>query len=280
MSRTPDDVDAVDRYPAVDARFVADLRAALITARAADMLSAPPPDDLLLDRLIRAAAHAIPSPEGALFLLDHDRNLLIFDTVVGSTAEKVKGLTMPLGHGIAGLVAVSRQPIAVANAQEHPRHARDIAAQSGYFPTTILAVPVIAPDGTMLGVLELLDRQRQPTYSLDDLNLLTAFAELAALLVAQRQQRGVMAALLGQALASLTGLPPETRQSMVARSDAFLASVEANPGTRRTVELATLVAAISERGPTELQACIGVLEVFADYVRSVQTPEFGMELLT
>src|SRR5688572_10714904 len=121
-----------------DAAFAAALRTALTLAATAETVAAPDSPDQLLDRVVRAAAAAIPSPEGALMLVDTEARLLTFDVVIGQTAAKLKQLTLPLGRGIAGLVAVSGQPLAVANAQHDPRHARDIAEQVGYLPNTIL----------------------------------------------------------------------------------------------------------------------------------------------
>jgi signal transduction protein with GAF and PtsI domain len=142
-----------------DLAFVGELRTAIFTAIAADTIGGAAPPDQLLEMIVRAAARAIPCPEGALMLVDQERQILTFEVVIGSTADTVLDLTVPLGHGIAGLVAVTGQALAIANAQEDPRHARDVAEKSGYLPTTILAVPVISADGTSVGVLELLDRQ-------------------------------------------------------------------------------------------------------------------------
>ena len=261
----------------VDARFAAELRAALTTARAADALTAPSPPDRLLDLLVRTAARAIPSPEGALFLADPARRVLTFAVAIGTTADRVTDLTVPLGRGIAGLVAVSGQPLAIANAKDDPRHAREIAELAGYLPTTILAVPVVASDGTVLGVLELLDRQGQPTYDLRDMELLGAFAEQAALLLDQRRAHATIAALIGRALAALGGLPSDIESDVAMRAAGFASTVEADPTARRAVELAELVAAIAAGGPAAHRAGLGVLTALADFVRARPGGAPGLE---
>lgn len=267
-----------DQHGTQESRFAAELRAALATATAARLIETSSPPDQLLERIVRAAAHVIPSPEGALFLIDHERQVLTFDIVIGSTAANVRDLTVPLGHGIAGLVAVSGQALAVANAQEDPRHARDVAAQSGYLPTTILAVPVVSTGGETVGVLELLDRQGQPTYSLADMELLGTFAEQIALVLEWRRSQVSLGALVGRALASLGGVPLVMERHIAERTTAFAAQVEADPISRRTAELAALVASIAARGPAEYEACVGVLEAFAGYLRATPTPGMGMEM--
>ena len=231
-----------------DLRFFIRAAGALATALATNALAGPTPPDRHLDAIVRTAARAIPSPEGALFLIDRERQVLTFDVVIGQTAAKVKDLTVPLGHGIAGLVAVSGQPLAVANAQNDPRHAKDIAAQSGYFPSTILATPVVAPDGMIVGVLELLDRQGQPAYDLEDMELLALFAEQAAMTLEHKRAYSSHAALIGGALAGLAGLPPAVERQIEERAAGFAASVEQDPAARRALELATLAAGIAARG--------------------------------
>lgn len=267
-----------DQLGTGDHRFVAELRAALSTATAAHLIETASPPDQLLELIVRAAARAIPSPEGALFLIDHARQVLTFDVVIGSTAANVRDLTVPLGQGIAGLVAVSGQALAVANAQEDPRHARDVAEKSGYLPTTILAVPVMSAGGEPVGVLELLDRRGQPTYSLTDMELLGTFAEQLALVLEWRRSQASLGALVGQALAALGGLPPAMERHIAERASTFAAQVDADPVARRTAELAGLVATIAARGEAEYDACAGVLEAFVGYLRATPTPGMGMEM--
>lgn len=259
-----------------DAAFAAALRGALTQAAAAGAFAGATPPDQLLDRLVRAAARAIPSPEGALLLVDPAARALTFEVVIGQTAATVKELVVPLGKGIAGLVAVSGQPLAIANAQQDPRHARDIAEQSGYLPTTILAVPVTDADGGVVGVLELLDRQGQPTYSLADMELLGRFGELCALALEQRRAQAVHAALVGRSLAALGGLPEEARRGIAGRLDAFAAQAAADPTARRALALAERVAAIAARGEAEQRACEGILDAFAAYLRETPPPGAGL----
>lgn len=267
-----------DQPEDAESRFVAGLRAALSTATAAQLIQTTSQPDLLLELIVRTAARAIPSPEGALFLVDQERQVLTFDVVIGSTAANVQDLPVPLGHGIAGLVAVSSQALAVANAQDDPRHARDVAEKAGYLPTTILAVPVVTPDGVTVGVLELLDRQGQPSFSLADMELLGAFAEQLALVIDLRRSQSSLGALVGRSLAMLGGVSPAIERTIADHAAGFAARIDADPVSRRTVELAGLVAAIASRGAAEYDACTGVLEAFAGYLRATPTPGMGMEM--
>jgi GAF domain-containing protein len=259
-----------------DLRFAAELRASIAAASVADTLASPAPPDQLLEMIVRAAARAIPSPEGALMLIDREREVLTFDVVIGSTAATVKDLTVPLGHGIAGLVAASGQALAIANAQEDPRHAREVAEQSGYRPTTILAVPVNAADGTPVGVLELLDRQGQPTFDLADMDLLGLFADQLAVVLDLRRSQSLFAARIGTAIAGIGGLPPDVSLALAGRVESLAGDVARDDAARRTHELAGLVAAIAGRGDAEYEACIGVLRAFAGYIDARPSLDAGL----
>lgn len=259
-----------------DLRFVAELRAALAAASAADTLASPTSADKLLEMIVRAAARAIPCPEGALLMIDHERGVLSFEVVIGLTAATVSDLTVPLGHGVAGLVAASGQALAVANAQDDPRHAHDIAEKSGYLPTTILAVPVAGADGMPVGVLELLDRQDQPTFDLDDMDLLGAFAEQLAAVLELRRSHRILGARVGSALAALGRLPPETARDIAERAQAFADRVDGDHQARRTREMSDLVVAIAGRGRAEHEACLAVLRAFADYLDTRPSLGVGM----
>lgn len=259
-------------------RFVSELRVALTGARVTNALAITTSANRLLELIVRTSARAIPSPEGALFLIDHERQVLTFDTVIGQTAATVKELTVPLGHGIAGLVAVSGQALAIANAQDDPRHARDIAAQAGYFPTTILAVPVLAPDGTIVGVLELLDRQGQPSYNLVDMDLLGVFAQQVTIVLEQRRAYASVATLVGQTLAALGGLSPAIERDIAEQVAIFAAAVEADPLAQRTIELAQLIVAIASHNAAASEASLDILRALARYLES--TPMLGREIET
>ncbi|MBA2452482.1 MAG: GAF domain-containing protein [Chloroflexia bacterium] len=257
-----------------DARFVEELRRALTRALAAETLAAESPTEDVLDLAVRTAARAIPSPEGALLLVDPAAGELTFEIAIGATAEKVKDIRLPMGRGIAGLVAMSGQPLAVADAQADPRHARDVAEQVGYLPNTILAVPVISavdPD-RVLGVVELLDRQGQPTYSLADMELLGIFARQIASILDHRRATHSLAMLVGEALGGLAGLAPDARRVLTDRMNQLASGLVDDPLTRRTLTLARLVEEIARYGEAEQQACTAVLESFAAYLRERPRP--------
>lgn len=90
-------------------------------------------------------------------LTAEDGERLVFVAADGAGADKIVGVELPAGRGIAGFVAMSGQAMAVADVQRDPRFARDVAESTEYVPRTIVAVPILSPDGEVAGVLSVLD---------------------------------------------------------------------------------------------------------------------------
>ena len=250
-----------------DERFAEKLRDALTLAVAAGEISSPVTHSRLLEMIVQTAASVIPSRAASLFLIDEETEELIFEVALGSKAEEVRKFRIPLGHGIAGLVAVSGQPMAISDARSDPRQAADIARSVGYEPESILCVPLFY-DEEVVGVLELLDREGTLSYSAADMNTLGLFAEQAAVAIEQSRIRGDLAALLGETLGSSGGVPDHRSVGLAEGARSFAESMEEDAAYRRALELAALVREISRAGEEEHTACRTILEGFAGYLRS------------
>lgn len=255
-----------------DERFAEDLRSALSLAAAAGTIASPVAHDRLLHMIVEAAADVIGARAGALFLVDEEADELSFEVAVGPKAEEVKKFRVPLGHGIAGLVAVSGQPMAVSNADEDVRQAADIADAVGYRPESILCVPLFYGD-QITGVLELLDKEAAASFSVSDIATLGLFANQAAVAIEQSRTHRNLPALLAEVVRSVgEGSPGDARQEE-ARS--FATGVAEDAAYRGALELAELVREISWRGGREREACRTLLNGFAAYLRERPDPTTG-----
>jgi GAF domain-containing protein len=152
---------------------------------------APAGGDDLLRSIAATAQRQFGAAACSLALLSPDETELVFTTVVGAGAAVVTGLRIPSGHGIAGWVVMSGQPLAVSDLRSDPRWggdalgaapSEDVRVGDGvdYQPSSILAAPV-ATSQRMLGVLEVLDRDEQRPEASSDMELLGVVADQAAL---------------------------------------------------------------------------------------------------
>jgi GAF domain-containing protein len=87
---------------------------------------------------------------------------------------------VPSGHGIAGWVAMSGQPLVVSDLKADPRWSGPLATGTTYTPTSILAAP-IATSERLVGVIEVLDRAADRPEAAADMELLNLVADQAAL---------------------------------------------------------------------------------------------------
>ncbi len=270
IARQAEEIERLRRRIA-DERFAEDLREALTLAAAAGTIAAPVTHSRLLEMIVETAAHAISARAAALFLIDEEAQELVFEVALGSKAEEVRKFRVPLGHGIAGLVAVSGQPMAVSDAERDPRQAADIAQSVGYTPQSILCFPLFYGD-QIIGVLELLDKEGAPSFSAEDMEDLGLFANQAAVAIEQSRTNRNLAALLGEVLQSIGGATEGGRQELQERTRAFAEHLEEDGAFGRALDLARLVQEIAHEGENELRGCQAILRGFAEYLRSRPEP--------
>jgi GAF domain-containing protein len=246
-----------------DERFAEEVRGVLVLAAAAGTIASPVTHARLLQLIVETAADVIGARAGALFLVDEAHDELTFEVAIGPKAAEVKSVRVPLGQGVAGLVAVSGQPMAIADAGRDPRHASDIAQQIGYYPETILCVPLFYGD-RLTGVLELLDKDGAPAFSAADMNTLGLFANQAAVAIEQSRTHRNLAALL----AELLRMPDAEETTMSDRARQFASRIEAEDAAAgQALDLAALVQEIAWFGEQERETCRTMLRAFADYLR-------------
>jgi GAF domain-containing protein len=231
-------VSAADRIDQLEAELEL-LRTAVIGGEVA----APETHERLLELIVETAASVINARAGALFLIDEDAGDLVFQVAIGGSADEVKQFRVPLGHGIAGGVALSGMPLAVSSASSDPRWAKDIGKSVDYAPDSIACVPLFLED-RVIGALELLDKEGDTAFTPGDLHTLSLFADQAAVTIEMSRLR------LG------------ARNIMADEDD---------PNVRASIELAQLVREIAQAGETELAACRQILTAFAEYLRSRPT---------
>jgi GAF domain-containing protein len=151
----------------------------------------------LLGSIVEVARAIFGAKASSILLLDEAAGELVFEAVAGEGEETLVGTRLPAGTGLAGWVLATRQPIVVEDLDTDPRFARDKAAETGFVPKGLMAVPLL--DGERaLGVLEVLDRPQRSRFSLAEMDLLGLFAAQAALALDLLQRaRRVQALLAG-----------------------------------------------------------------------------------
>jgi GAF domain-containing protein len=203
-------------------------------AVAAELLAAAEARTELLESIVLVARAIFLAKAASIALLDDASEDFVFEAVAGEGADGLVGMRFPAGQGIAGTVAQTGEPLIIDELAGDPRFARDVAGQTGYVPQAMMVAPLERGERT-LGVLSVLDRGRTGRTTLQELELLVAFAVQAALAVDVGETARNAAALIDSVPAQLglvarlaeriDGLPPRRRDAglrLLADIDALL----------------------------------------------------------
>src|SRR5689334_12925938 len=106
IERQAREIDMLRRQ-AEHEQFAQTLRKLLLSARNTNVILAPFTRAHLLEMVVTTAAQVISARSGSLFLIDEKAQDLVFEVAIGPAAQEVKKFRVPLGHGIAGMVALS-----------------------------------------------------------------------------------------------------------------------------------------------------------------------------
>jgi diguanylate cyclase (GGDEF)-like protein len=132
--------------------------------------------DVVMDKvkeLIKAEAWSI-------LMLDEKNNELVFEVAAGEQGEQVRKMRIPVGQGVAGWVAQTRQPVIVSDTASDRRFFRGVDEKTGFRTTSILAAPLVSR-GRLIGVVEIINKVGDVPFDDKDLTLLQTFTDHAAI---------------------------------------------------------------------------------------------------
>lgn len=239
-------------------QFAQTLRKLLVSAQNTNIILSPFTRDHLLEMVVATSASVIAARSGSLFLLDEEAQDLTFEVAIGPVAQEVKKFRVPLGHGIAGMVALSGQPMAIADTDQTKQFARDIASSVNYIPRNILCVPLFYDD-QVIGAIELLDKIDKNSFSPQDMETLGLFANIAAVAIAQVQAQHSEQAMLNTLLQSFGA--GTYQQALVKDAATFTDWMQKTNATHNTArELALLVHELLQVGEQGSELCKNILQ--------------------
>ncbi|MBI3584621.1 MAG: sigma-54-dependent Fis family transcriptional regulator [Nitrospinae bacterium] len=142
--------------------------------------------DKLLYIIIQTATKVMEAKASSLLLLDKKTNKLYFHTATGEKRDKLKKFELDRGEGIAGWVVEKGKPLLVKDVSRDPRWNRKISDTIGFDTHSIACAPLKIND-EVIGVVEIIDREDGMSLRDEDMDILTAFADLAASSIAKAQ---------------------------------------------------------------------------------------------
>jgi Nif-specific regulatory protein len=143
--------------------------------------------DQLLELIIESGTQMMNAKASSLLLLDPKTNKLYFKVATGEKRDEVSKYEIDLGQGIAGFVAQKGEPLLIPDVSRDPRWYKKISESIGFETKSIACVPMKV-DGDIIGVVEIIDKEDGSQITGEDMKLLTAFAEVASLGIANARK--------------------------------------------------------------------------------------------
>jgi GAF domain-containing protein len=132
--------------------------------------------DVLLDRIVHAAADLSNASEASILLYDEAKGELVFQAATNK--PQVKGLSVPVGGSIAGWIISNREPIIIADVLKDERYFRNIEKASKVTTQSLLGVPLVTKN-KVIGALEAINKKNGGFTSEDQEILMTLGAQAA-----------------------------------------------------------------------------------------------------
>ena len=137
--------------------------------------------NMLLERIVRAAAEVSGSEAASILLYDDTTRQLYFQVATNIDDATMHGLAVPLQGSIAGWMVVNRKPVRIVNAQEDERFFGTVDQATGRPTGSLLGVPLITKN-KVVGVLEALNKRRGK-FTESDENMLSVLGSQAAVAI-------------------------------------------------------------------------------------------------
>jgi Nif-specific regulatory protein len=141
------------------------------------LFSGPTREERLHTDILDIAMTAVPCDASSVFRKDKKGNLTLV-AARGRVADKVIGLKLKKGQGIAGACAQDGRTFPVSDVASDPRHAAAITKALGFETRSLLAVPVVHQD-RVLGVIELVNKTGSNLFHRHEIELVERIARTA-----------------------------------------------------------------------------------------------------
>jgi len=132
----------------------------------------------LLRIILNLATESCKADRGTIYLIDRKTNEIWSHIMKENEGIEIR---LPLGEGIAGYVGSTGETINLKDSYKDPRFSRKTDLVSGFRTTSMLTMPMRNSSGTIIGVFQLLNKEKGKFNKQDEeyLSLLSVHASLA-----------------------------------------------------------------------------------------------------
>jgi len=132
-------------------------------------------------RAIEAATRLMDAEAGSLLLVDQETEELFFEVALGDKGEELKEIRLKRGEGIAGWVAVHKEPIMIHDVQSDQRFFKLADEKTTFMTKNMICVPVETKE-KILGVLQSINK-KEGSFDKEDMKVFIALANQVAIAI-------------------------------------------------------------------------------------------------
>jgi len=136
----------------------------------------------LLDQISLMTRQTLRASAASVLLVDGKEGELYFEVAQGKAGKTLKKMKLTVNSGISGWVVSNGKPLIVNNVASDRRFNKNIDNLTGFVTKSILAVPLVS-EGSIIGVIEVLNKVGGRGFNKQDLEALVALASTAAIAI-------------------------------------------------------------------------------------------------
>jgi len=134
----------------------------------------------LLDIILELISKAMEASFSSISLLDKKTQELNLYLYTGKKQEEKKKLSLKLGQGIAGWVALNQEPVIANQARKDHRFSPELEERLGFRIDSIICVPLLRRE-KLLGVVVAMNKLYGKEFTPDDLKVFSSLADQVAI---------------------------------------------------------------------------------------------------
>lgn len=139
-----------------------------------------------LKLIMREAKNIMRAEASSLMLIDQETRELCFNITTGEAQDILKQIRIPSGKGFAGAVAASGESLIINDVSNDKRFYQEVDARTNFTTRNLICVPLVVK-GRIIGVLQALNKIDSPHFTEEDLAIFTAFSDVAAIAIHNRE---------------------------------------------------------------------------------------------
>ncbi len=138
--------------------------------------------ELIMREFMDKVQNFLKTSSWSLLLLNRERNSLYFKLTNQNMQESLRAIEIPIGRGVAGWVASTREPIVINDVRKDSRFLSEVDQITGFETNRMMAAPLIGK-GELFGVIEVINKEGGQPFNDEDLDSLKTLVKYGSIVL-------------------------------------------------------------------------------------------------